>query len=140
MASALISRFIPIVIFPYYIALGSQILAALYAFAFIPETLHAQDKEDDLGNHESDDEEEQEMTVTENLVAPVKPLALLLPHRDRSTGVFHWKLFILTISLFTTTSGVRYSFISLYGELRCVDGIYSDCLIIVLDRQVRLHT
>ena len=45
-------------------------------------------------------------TVAENLVAPVKPLALLLPHRDHSTGILHWRLFFLTVSLLTTTSGV----------------------------------
>ncbi len=103
-ASALVSRYVPQVIFPYYIALASQLLAALYAFLIIPETLQARDQHgatDDGGGTEGG-----ETTVAENLVSPIKPLALLLPHRDGRTGVFHWKLFFLTISLFTTTSGV----------------------------------
>jgi hypothetical protein len=108
-ASALVSRYVPIVIFPYYIALASQIFAALYAYLFIPETLHVQEKDEE---DEEDEEEDEEgpmniVEVAENLAAPIKPLSLLLPHRDHSTGVFHWKLFFLTISLLTTTSGVR---------------------------------
>ena len=103
-ASALVSRYVPIVIFPYYIALASQILAAVYAFFVIPETLPAREKEDD-GEASLEEDAEAETTVAENLVAPVKPLGLLLPHRD-SSGTFHWQLFFLTISLLSTTSGV----------------------------------
>ena len=65
-----------------------------------------------------------ETTVAENLVAPIKPLALLLPHRHQSTGIYQWKLFFLTISLLTTTSGVRLCFLR---ELRSVLKLESLC-------------
>ncbi|KAK4686508.1 hypothetical protein P7C73_g3615, partial [Tremellales sp. Uapishka_1] len=103
-ASALASRYIPNVIFTYYLALGAQVLAALYAFAFIPETLPAHPKEDEEYTSDSASEDH-ELTTAEELIAPIKPLALLLPHRDGISGQIRWKLFCLTISLFTTTSG-----------------------------------
>jgi hypothetical protein len=43
--------------------------------------------------------------VVEAVVEPVKPLALLLPHRGKH-GSLEWRLFILTMSLLATTSGV----------------------------------
>lgn len=46
--------------------------------------------------------------VVEAVTEPVKPLALLLPHRGKS-GALEWRLFILTMSLLATTSGVRHS-------------------------------
>ena len=44
-------------------------------------------------------------SVVEAVVEPVKPLALLLPHRGKH-GSLEWRLFILTMSLLATTSGV----------------------------------
>jgi hypothetical protein len=43
--------------------------------------------------------------VVDAVVEPIKPLALLLPHRGKS-GSLEWRLFILTMSLLATTSGV----------------------------------
>ena len=42
----------------------------------------------------------------ETIIAPVKPLGLLVPHRDKETGRLEWRLFLVTISLLATTSGV----------------------------------
>jgi hypothetical protein len=44
--------------------------------------------------------------VVDAVVEPIKPLALLLPHRGKH-GSLEWRLFILTLSLLATTSGVR---------------------------------
>lgn len=43
--------------------------------------------------------------VVDAVTEPIKPLALLLPHRGKS-GSLEWRLFILTMSLLATTSGV----------------------------------
>lgn len=117
--SALSSRYIPIVLFPYYIALGAQVISSLYAILVVPETLKKPkvDEEEESEEEESDGESESFMEaivdhvvepVVEAVVEPVKPLALLLPHRGKH-GSLEWRLFILTLSLLATTSGVSSS-------------------------------
>lgn len=55
-------------------------------------------------------------TVVEAVVEPVKPLALLLPHRGKH-GSLEWRLFILTMSLLATTSGVsHYVIVSKFAD------------------------
>ncbi|WVQ96944.1 hypothetical protein IAU59_004053 [Kwoniella sp. CBS 9459] len=123
--SALVSRYIPNVAVPYYIALGAQVGAALYAYFFIPETLHAAS---DAKSGESDDEPEgsqagsesgsgspqvdeegeedehaNEGILAETLASPIKPLRLLIPHRHE--GRLHWQLFVVSLSLLMTTAG-----------------------------------
>lgn len=119
--SALSSRYIPIVLFPYYLALGAQVLSSIYALIFVPETLNKTNDHESLAsetgsvNDETDEEETVVETIVENVVEPVveavtepiKPLALLLPHRGQS-GSLEWRLFILTMSLLATTSGVTF--------------------------------
>lgn len=114
------SRYSSITLLPYYIALASQVLAAIYAMAFIPETLHQDDLKEDtstdatsLDDGHDDDEEEHEGGIREivedtmeAVVAPVQPLRLLLPHRNSQTGHIEWRLFLVTISLLATTCGV----------------------------------
>lgn len=120
MISALASRYSSIVLLPYYLALGSQILASLYAFTFVPETLPPSDRKapSDAGTHtddedDNDDEEDNEGGIREVLedtmeavIAPVQPLGLLMPHRNEKTGKVEWRLFLVTISLLATTCGV----------------------------------
>ena len=114
--SALSSRYIPIVLFPYYLALGAQISSSLYALVVVPETLRKQnDQESEVSDEETDDEENETVVealvenvvepVVEAVTVPIKPLALLLPHRGKH-GALEWRLFILTMSLLATTSGV----------------------------------
>lgn len=86
--------------------------------------------EEESEEEDSDDESEGMIdqvveTVVEAVVEPVKPLALLLPHRGKH-GSLEWRLFILTMSLLATTSGVGHSgvvcspqlTIRLYSSLR----------------------
>jgi hypothetical protein len=114
--SALSSRYIPLVLFPYYIALASQWIASAYAAMAVPETLRRDggsggggesDESSDAGS-EDDDEDEEDQGLVEALVddvlEPIKPLALLLPRRE--DGVLHWRLFIVTLSLLATSCGV----------------------------------
>lgn len=113
--SALSSRYIPIVLFPYYLALGAQLLSSLYALLFVPETLSKVDDHESIASESVSDEEEETMMeaivdhvvepVMEAVTEPIKPLALLLPHRGKN-GSLEWRLFILTMSLLATTSGV----------------------------------
>jgi hypothetical protein len=86
----------------YYIALACQLLASLYAAFAIPETLPPADEPEDSEQHITGTEGELE----EMLVAPIKPLGLLLPRRNVDTGRLQWKLSFLTISVFMTTCGV----------------------------------
>ncbi|ORY27103.1 major facilitator superfamily domain-containing protein [Naematelia encephala] len=107
-ASALMSRYSSIITMPYYVALGSQLLASLYATVMIPETLSSDAKEEDeseISSQEAEDEDEGGALIHDAILAPVKPLALLLPHRDSETGRWHWRLTFLTISLLATTAG-----------------------------------
>lgn len=89
MISALVSRYIPDPLFTYYIAIGCLIGASIYA-TIIPETLQ---------------HEQEESGGLQTLVAPIKPLAVLLPTRD-AAGRLSWRLSFLTISVFMTTCGV----------------------------------
>ncbi|WVF71017.1 hypothetical protein IAT40_005813 [Kwoniella sp. CBS 6097] len=111
--SALVSRYIPDVAVPYYIALGAQIGAALYAYFFIPETLNAasdakdnesgeEDGTEDGSNSDGESDENQGI-LAETLAVPVKPLGLLIPHRHE--GRLHWQLFVVSLSLLMTTAG-----------------------------------
>jgi hypothetical protein len=110
--SALVSRYTSITLLPYCIALASQLLAALYAAAAIPETVHKAD-EDDKTDSEAESEagdngglrEVVEETM-EAVVEPVKPLRLLMPRRNEETGRIEWRLFLVTVSLLITTIGV----------------------------------
>ena len=117
--SALGSRYSTITLLPYFIALGSQLLASLYAAVSIPETV--QDKDDDKsegsgdegsndGGEDDEDEEgglrEAVEQTMETVVAPVKPLGLLAPYRSKETGRIEWRLFLVTVSLLSTTIGV----------------------------------
>ena len=111
--SALASRYSKIVLLPYFIALGAQLSAGLYAIFFVPETLHENDDDNKTDSEDEGDEEEREggfreafEQTMETIVAPVKPLGLLVPHRDKETGRLEWRLFLVTISLLATTSGV----------------------------------
>lgn len=73
------------------------------------------DHQSEASVEEETDEENETMVeaLVENIVEPVvdavtepiKPLALLLPHRGKH-GSLEWRLFILTMSLLATTSGV----------------------------------
>lgn len=115
--SALASRYIPVVLFPYYIALTAQILSSMYALVSIPETLKrtsemtAEESEDEEGEDEEPETITERVTeavedVAEAVVEPIKPLGLILPHRDKDTGRFHWRLFAITLSLLSTSLGV----------------------------------
>ena len=111
--SALVSRYVPIVLLPYYLALGFQFSAAVYAFFCIPETLKGSRKDETDSNEEEDNQEsdggmfpEVVEEVVEAVVEPIKPLALLLPHRDKETGRFEWRLSLVTLSLLSNTIGV----------------------------------
>lgn len=114
--SALSSRYIPIVLFPYYIALASQWIASVYSAFAVPETLSndSQNDEDDGEEDISDDNDENSddneglvEAIVDDIIEPIKPLRLLLPRRE--DGVLHWRLFIVTLSLLATTSGVSMS-------------------------------
>lgn len=85
----------------------------MYAASFIPETLPS-DKPAE-GEEESSDESEDDHphtfgetaeNVMEAVVAPVKPLGILLPRRDPETKRIEWRLSVVTLSLFTATCGV----------------------------------
>ncbi|KAK8846882.1 hypothetical protein IAR55_005972 [Kwoniella newhampshirensis] len=109
--SALLSRYIPVIALPYYIALGTQVTAGLYAYCFIPETIHArEDKEEEEGDdgpdgEGSDGQSEMEGILPETLAAPIKPLKLLIPHRHEAGGRIHWELCVVALSLLMTTAG-----------------------------------
>jgi hypothetical protein len=129
-ASALVSRYIPVTIFPYYIALASQLLASIYAYFFIPETLPqhtssgTQTHSPALSTASLHDETYQEEllhTIEEQVVAPIKPLGLLLPKKDKEGNV-NWRLGLLTISLLTTTCGVS-GFLEKMAVLMCLNGL-----------------
>lgn len=122
--SALTSRYSSIVLLPYYLALGSQILASLYAATFVPETLPSSDRKTESdGDSDDQSEDEDEASDNENeglldgvrevvedtmeaVIAPVQPLGLLMPHRNEETGKVEWRLFLVTVSLLATTCGV----------------------------------
>jgi hypothetical protein len=71
-------------------------------------------------------------SVVEAVVEPVKPLALLLPHRGKH-GSLEWRLFILTMSLLATTSGV--CFYDLHcGQADKTDRVYRYSIITLLER------
>ncbi|GHJ88029.1 hypothetical protein NliqN6_4431 [Naganishia liquefaciens] len=102
--SALANRYTPYVTLPYYIALASQLLASLYAFSAIRETLCA---EKDTSSDEENDASTSEGLVeraVDRVAVPVKPLRVLIPWRDER-GVLRWELAALAISLFATTCG-----------------------------------
>ncbi|WVR05536.1 hypothetical protein IAU60_002554 [Kwoniella sp. DSM 27419] len=114
--SALVSRYIPDVAVPYYIALGAQIGAALYAFFLIPETKDAtsnskvspedraqHDASDSRSESSESDHENEHGAIVEALAVPIKPLKLIIPHRHN--GKIHWELFVVALSLFMTTAG-----------------------------------
>jgi hypothetical protein len=112
--SALSSRYIPVLLFPYFIAVGAQLLSSVYAASFIPETLPSEKPSE--GQEESSDDESEDdhphtfgetaENVMEAVVAPVKPLGILLPRRDPETKRIEWRLSVVTLSLFTATCGV----------------------------------
>jgi hypothetical protein len=105
--SAMVNRYTPYVTFPYYIALASQLLASLYAYTSIRETLRSKKSESDAGGSESGEEEEGIIErAVERVTVPVRPLRVLMPWRDER-GVLHWELAALAVSLFATTCGVR---------------------------------
>jgi hypothetical protein len=98
----------------------------MYALVAIPETLKRKkelsggdDSDSDVQEEEDsdvDDDEEPDTIVhmvtdavegvADAVVEPIRPLALLLPHRDKQTGRFQWRLFIITLSLLSTSLGV----------------------------------
>lgn len=98
--SALSSRYIPIILFPYYIALGSQFLATLYALIAVPETLPADTRAEVDSIHSQEGIIE---AIVLPVIKPIKPLRLLLPRKEADG--WHWRLSILTVSLLFTTSG-----------------------------------
>ena len=105
MISALANRYTPYVTLPYYIALASQLLASLYAFSSIRETLRAE-KEVSSDTEEEDESSGLVERAVERVAVPVKPLRVLVPWRD-DRGVLRWELTALAVSLFATTCGVR---------------------------------
>lgn len=92
---------------PYYIALGSQFLAALYAVFAIRETLPRDPgSEEVLADTASETGSVHVVMRAVNKVAvPVRPLRVIMPSRDER-GVLRWELLALSISLFATTCGV----------------------------------
>lgn len=91
---------------PYYIALASQLLASLYAYTTIRETLRSKKSESEASDGEEEEEEGMIERAVERVTVPVKPLRVLMPWRDER-GVLHWELAALAVSLFATTCGVR---------------------------------
>jgi hypothetical protein len=113
--SAMVNRYTPYVTIPYYIALGSQLLASLYAYTSIRETLRSKKSESDADGSESGEEEEGILErAVERVTVPVRPLRVLMPWRDER-GVLHWELAALAVSLFATTCGVRSSVVPVGG-------------------------
>lgn len=116
--SALSSRYIPLVLFPYFIALAAQLLASAYATAAVSETLDkgkfdrsSTDNDDSEDEEESQEEDEGEHGWAETiehmvdpLVEPIKPLRLLMPRKEG--GVWHWRLSVVTLSMLSTSCGV----------------------------------
>jgi hypothetical protein len=98
--SALSSRYIPITLFPYYIALGSQVLASIYAIIAVPETLSPEHQAEVDSIHSQEGILE---ALVLPVIKPIKPLRLLLPRKEKDG--WHWRLSILTLSLLFTTSG-----------------------------------
>jgi hypothetical protein len=76
-------------------------------------------------------------SVVEAVVEPVKPLALLLPHRGKH-GSLEWRLFILTMSLLATTSGVSSEDIS-RDQADSIDRLHRHSIITVPERQVSIQ-
>lgn len=104
--SALANRYTPWVTLPYYIALSSQFLAALYALFAIRETLPQEKSTDVLSDTASETGTVPlVMRAVGKVAVPVKPLAVIMPYRDER-GVLRWELMALSISLFATTCGV----------------------------------
>ncbi|ORX40178.1 major facilitator superfamily domain-containing protein [Kockovaella imperatae] len=113
--SALTSRYSSITLLPYYLALGFQFSASVYAFFCIPETKDMGDDADSDSGDQSQDHHHRHRDsglpeaveeVVEAVVDPIKPLGLLLPHRDRETGKFEWRLTLLTVALLCNTIGI----------------------------------
>jgi hypothetical protein len=76
-------------------------------------------------------------SVVEAIVEPVKPLALLLPHRGKHASL-EWRLFILTMSLLATTSGVSPQSISREQADR-IDRLHRHSITTVPERQVPIQ-
>ncbi|KAJ9095405.1 hypothetical protein QFC20_006687 [Naganishia adeliensis] len=103
--SALANRYTPWVTLPYYIALTSQFLAALYALLAIRETLPHDPSSEVLSDTASETGSVPlVMRAVGKVAVPVKPLAVIMPYRDEK-GVWRWELLALSISLFATTCG-----------------------------------
>lgn len=98
--SALSSRYIPITLFPYYIALASQLFASTYAIIAVPETLSSEHQAEVDSVHSQEGIIE---AIVLPVIKPIKPLRLLLPRKEKDG--WHWRLSILTLSLLFTTSG-----------------------------------
>jgi TATA-binding protein-associated factor Taf7 len=67
------------------------------------------DTEEEHGEDDDDSDEEQGWAETiehivDPLVEPIKPLKLLLPRKEN--GVWHWRLFIVTLSMLANSCGV----------------------------------
>ena len=70
----------------------------------IPETLPKDRQEQAIENEAEGLLEE----VQEAVVAPIKPMGLVLPHKD-AAGRWHWRLFFVTLSMLSTTAGVSFA-------------------------------
>lgn len=104
--SALANRYTPWVTLPYYIALTSQFLAALYALLAIRETLPHDPSSEVLSDTATETGSVPlVMRAVGKVAVPVRPLAVIMPYRDEK-GVWRWELLALSISLFATTCGV----------------------------------
>jgi hypothetical protein len=112
---------------PYYIALSSQFLAALYALLAIRETLPQEKSNDVLSDTASETGTVPlVMRAVGKVAVPVKPLAVIMPYRDEQ-GVLRWELLALSISLFATTCGVSRSQLASGMKLMCgADGVRAD--------------
>lgn len=111
----------------------------------MPETLKRSSKQDEEESEEENSDDESEgvidqvvESVVEAVVEPVKPLALLLPHRGKH-GSLEWRLFILTMSLLATTSGVSSRGIC-YDQADSIDRLHRHGIIIVPKRQVSIQS
>ena len=131
-------------LFPYYIALGAQFISSLYAIIFVPETLKRSTKQDEEESEEEDSDDESEgvidqvvESVVEAVVEPVKPLALLLPHRGKH-GSLEWRLFILTMSLLATTSGVSSHHLQ-HVQADSTDRLHRYSIITIPKRQIPIQ-
>lgn len=96
----------------------------MYATFAVSETLNHGKKP--AGTEEDDSEDEDELdeehereeaeehgwvetieTLVDPLVEPIRPLKLLLPRKEN--GVWHWRLFIVTLSMLSTSCGVSHA-------------------------------